>query len=181
MTAPKISKAAQGTIGVIMRLALVICLRVSTQKQLFTFSNIVLCHLVLSRCLSSSLSVSPSLYRFLTSFSGTRSRRLLALFLLITKAFPLSHASFSPACLKSFFFFLLVPFLSSAAFAAAFFYRLSRPAAHFLHLTSSPWLHRIHVRKRGLHSGICLLINLFNHPSGFQPSGLQLSAIHISS
>lgn len=104
MTASKISKAAQGTIGVIMRLALVICLRVSTQKQLFTFSNTVLCHLVLSRCLSSSLSVSPSPYRFLTSFSGTRSHRLLALFLLITKAFPLSHASFSPACLKSFFF-----------------------------------------------------------------------------
>ena len=101
MTASKISKAAQGTIGVIMRLALVICLRVSTQKQLFTFSNIVLCHLVLSRCLSPSLPLSPSLYRFLTSFSGTRSRRLLAL--LITKAFPLSHASCSPACLKSSF------------------------------------------------------------------------------
>lgn len=161
-----------------MRLALVICLRVSTQKQLFTFSNIVLCHLVLSRCLSSSLPLSPSLYRFLTSFSGTRSRRLLAL--LITKAFPLSHASCSPACLKSSFPPRAV-FTQRCFRCFFFFYRLPRPAAHFHRLTSSPWLRCIHVKKRGWHSGICLLINLFNRPSGFQPPGLQLPPIHILS
>lgn len=75
MTPSKMSKAAQGTIEVIMRLAFVIRLPVSTLKQLFTFSNIVLCHPALSSISSSLPFFSSSLPHLLS-----HSLFLLALF-----------------------------------------------------------------------------------------------------
>ncbi len=78
MTASKISNPAQGTMEDIMRLAFVICLPVSTPKQLFAFCNIVFCHLVLS------------VSRLLPPFSFS-----LSLFLTVLATLFLSSGTFS--------------------------------------------------------------------------------------
>lgn len=118
MTPSKISKAAQGTIEVIMRLALVICLPVSTQKQLFTFSNMVLCHLMLSLSPPPSLFISSSPSQPLSVSSSTFSpNHKCSLSLSPTLFFP--HI-FHFACRLSVLVFFMAISSSSPSFTAYF-------------------------------------------------------------
>lgn len=137
MAASKISKAAQGTIEVIMRLVFIICLPVSTQKQLFTFASIVLCHLV-----RLPVSPPPSLFflPLFISFSLSRplSRSLLALlFLLITDASP------SPTHFFTLFAIFFSLFLRASSFVLSLLLSdapLPPPTSPpFHHMTSSPY------------------------------------------
>lgn len=96
------------------------------KKQLFTFSNIFLCHLMLSLSLllpcCFSLSISFSLSQLLSLSSST--------LYLITNAFPLSHAFFitlfaiSSPCFS-------VPELSSTTAFAAYFLSPPPTTTHF--------------------------------------------------
>lgn len=131
MTPSKISKAAQGTMEVIMRLALVICLPVSTQKQLFTFSNMVLCHPVLSLSPPPSLFISSSPSQPLSVSSSTFSpnhNRFLSLSLCLPR---FSSHIFSILLTVFLSLFSLWPFLHPVLLSLPIFPPPASPTTHF--------------------------------------------------